>query len=282
MEFSRQEHWSGLPFPSPEDPAPGIESGSATLQADFLVSEPPGKPQSTYGQSKWRTGKSLGHTLGYSCSGYGGTTEVLPWWWQSLLSHMLHLVVSSHSGSCLCKRPSGHPFTSLLSGISRLPDWSSWLPSSSVLLSPLILVKHIPNSLLRSMQRHKREFLRPCVSQKKNFFFFFFAFSSCLGIEFEVEDDFLSEHWRHCHPVILCPVLLSSPGSFWLIILFMLAAFYLWTHTVLWNFIILYLGVGLFSHVVQNIWWALSLIQHLSFSSEKFPGIILFFTSTHF
>ena len=42
--FSRQEYWSGLPFPSPEDlPYPGIEPRSPTLQADALASEPPGK-----------------------------------------------------------------------------------------------------------------------------------------------------------------------------------------------------------------------------------------------
>ena len=45
MEFSRQEYWSGLPFPSPGDLLdPGIESRSPTLQADALPSEPPGKP----------------------------------------------------------------------------------------------------------------------------------------------------------------------------------------------------------------------------------------------
>ena len=45
MEFSRQEYWSGEPFPSPGDPLdPGIEPGSPTLQADSLPSEPPGKP----------------------------------------------------------------------------------------------------------------------------------------------------------------------------------------------------------------------------------------------
>ena len=45
MEFSRQEYWSGLPFPSPGDlPNPGIESGSPALQADALPSESPGKP----------------------------------------------------------------------------------------------------------------------------------------------------------------------------------------------------------------------------------------------
>ena len=63
MAFSRQEYWSGLPFPSPGDlPDPGIKqeywSGlpfpslgalpdpgiKPALQADSLPSEPPGKP----------------------------------------------------------------------------------------------------------------------------------------------------------------------------------------------------------------------------------------------
>ena len=45
MEFSRQEYWSGLPYPSPGDlPDPGIEPGSPALQADALPAEPPGKP----------------------------------------------------------------------------------------------------------------------------------------------------------------------------------------------------------------------------------------------
>ena len=45
MGFSRQEYWSGLPFPSPGDlPNPGIEPGSPALQANALSSEPPGKP----------------------------------------------------------------------------------------------------------------------------------------------------------------------------------------------------------------------------------------------
>ena len=47
MGFSRQEYWSGLPFPSPRNllPYPTIEPGSPTLQADALPSEPPGKPE---------------------------------------------------------------------------------------------------------------------------------------------------------------------------------------------------------------------------------------------
>ena len=49
MEFSRQEYWSGLPFPSPGDlPDPGIEvkaPASPALAGRFLfTTEPPGKP----------------------------------------------------------------------------------------------------------------------------------------------------------------------------------------------------------------------------------------------
>ena len=45
MEFSRQEHWSGLPFPSPGDlPNLGIEPRSPALWADALPSEPLGDP----------------------------------------------------------------------------------------------------------------------------------------------------------------------------------------------------------------------------------------------
>ena len=46
MGFSRHQYWSGLPFPSPGDlPDPRVESVSPTLQADALLSEPPGKPK---------------------------------------------------------------------------------------------------------------------------------------------------------------------------------------------------------------------------------------------
>ena len=45
MGFSRQEYWSGLPFPSPGDlPDTEIEPRSPSFQADSLPSEPPGKP----------------------------------------------------------------------------------------------------------------------------------------------------------------------------------------------------------------------------------------------
>ena len=51
MGFSRQEYWSGLPFPSPEDlPNSGIKSGSTALQADsspFELQESPPESHDT-------------------------------------------------------------------------------------------------------------------------------------------------------------------------------------------------------------------------------------------
>ena len=44
MGFSRQEYWSGVPFPSPGDlPNPGIEPTVSCFEADSLLSEPSGK-----------------------------------------------------------------------------------------------------------------------------------------------------------------------------------------------------------------------------------------------
>ena len=51
MGFSRQEYWSGVPFPSPGDlHNPGIKPRSPTSQADTLTSAPPGKPLNTVSQ----------------------------------------------------------------------------------------------------------------------------------------------------------------------------------------------------------------------------------------
>ena len=52
MEFSRQEYWSRLPFPTPEDlPDPGMEPTSLVLPAlagGFFTTESPGKPICTF------------------------------------------------------------------------------------------------------------------------------------------------------------------------------------------------------------------------------------------
>ena len=50
LGFSRQEYWSGLPFPSPGDlPDPGMNLESPAVQADSSPTNPPGKPQITLG-----------------------------------------------------------------------------------------------------------------------------------------------------------------------------------------------------------------------------------------
>ena len=46
MKFSRQEHWSGISFPPPEDlPNPGIKPASPALQMDSFTAELLGKPR---------------------------------------------------------------------------------------------------------------------------------------------------------------------------------------------------------------------------------------------
>ena len=74
MEFSRQEYWSGLPFPSPGDLSdPGIECGSPALQADTLPSEPPKRAPKTKSTLPYSLSslllahRLLIHMLQYSC-----------------------------------------------------------------------------------------------------------------------------------------------------------------------------------------------------------------------
>ena len=61
MGFSRQDYWSGLPFPSPRDlPNPGIEPGVSQIVGRRFTSEPPGK--SLYCWATWKTfGQYLSH-----------------------------------------------------------------------------------------------------------------------------------------------------------------------------------------------------------------------------
>ena len=67
MDFSRQEYWSGLPFPSPGDlPASGIEHRSCALQWDSLPYEPPVKPLHIHILNTY-LGEGNGTPLQYSC-----------------------------------------------------------------------------------------------------------------------------------------------------------------------------------------------------------------------
>ena len=94
MGFSRQECWSGLPFPSPGDLSdPGIEPGSSALQADTLPSELPGKDHPPAGcnfailflynwrerrEERWSRKGNVSWTLGL---GYKQSAPGLAWLW---------------------------------------------------------------------------------------------------------------------------------------------------------------------------------------------------------
>ena len=77
MGFSRQEYWSGLPFPSSGDfPDPGIKPRSPALQADALTSEPPGKPNQDQPRQHI---KKQGHYFadkGLSSQSYGSSRSI--------------------------------------------------------------------------------------------------------------------------------------------------------------------------------------------------------------
>ena len=76
MEFSRQEYWSGLPFPSPGDlPDPGIKPGSPALQGDALPSEPPGKLLSW---PPWHIHTSVKVLVAQSCPSLCGPLNCSP------------------------------------------------------------------------------------------------------------------------------------------------------------------------------------------------------------
>ena len=67
IEFPRQEHWSGLPFPSPWDlPNPGIKPTLSALADRFFTTEPPGKP-STGSGTKQNLNSSLSSSIQLGC-----------------------------------------------------------------------------------------------------------------------------------------------------------------------------------------------------------------------
>ena len=62
MGFSRQEYWSGLPFPSPGDlPHPETEAVSPALAGGFFTLEPPGEPQTVKQVVHFRLSCGSGH-----------------------------------------------------------------------------------------------------------------------------------------------------------------------------------------------------------------------------
>ena len=90
MGFSRQEYWSGLPFPSPGDlPDPGIKPRSPALQADALPSELPWKQTGDKDQKKKRKNDS---TVGLDHVQENAS------WFKLLTLLGIHLLMGSRKG----------------------------------------------------------------------------------------------------------------------------------------------------------------------------------------
>ena len=98
MGFSRQEYWSGLPFPSPGDlPIPGIYPRSPTLQADSLPSEPPGKASKVQRMAELCWGHEKGRWRKPGTQGSGALPS----------SHPVRSHIPSSYESCCLKTSAG-------------------------------------------------------------------------------------------------------------------------------------------------------------------------------
>ena len=161
MEFSRQKYRSRLPFPSPGDlPNSRIEPGSAALQVDSLLSEPPGNPNYLQGRpNEWKMEVILenGPTL---CPSDGKTPKHIlpqpprcsqwPWTWHQSSSylppgylpcppptgasqgHTKHLPINPHLRVCFCGNPAKDDGES---GWRAARGSVNWDPSSSAAAS---------------------------------------------------------------------------------------------------------------------------------------------------
>ena len=77
MGFSRQEYWSGLPFPSPGDlPDSGIKPVSPALAGGFFTTEPPGEPLINIAYIKISNYVYLNRTVRYDIVAKGITLSI--------------------------------------------------------------------------------------------------------------------------------------------------------------------------------------------------------------
>ena len=87
-----QEYRSGWPCPPPGDlPNPGIEARSPALQADSLLSEPPGKPPFTGNLHNYITCIFISINLAYEGTEVRGTSK-----WQGTAENQVYLMLNRH------------------------------------------------------------------------------------------------------------------------------------------------------------------------------------------
>ena len=123
MGFSRQEYWSGLPFPSPGDlPDPVIKLWSPALQADSLPSEPTGKPSSVQFSSVSQWCLTLSNTMDCSTPGFP-VHHHLPELAQTHFHQLGNAIQSSHPLSSPSSPASIFPSIRVFSNESILYIW---------------------------------------------------------------------------------------------------------------------------------------------------------------
>ena len=131
MGFSRQEYWSGSPFPSPGDiPDPGIEPASPVLAGGFFTTEPLGKPKATV------HGVAEPDTTEHVCVHCSPCWPDASWFFSPLFVHSpnIHRAVTVCSGSrtsCEHNLPGAWPAAG-----SSLQGAGSPVPEPVSLLSP--------------------------------------------------------------------------------------------------------------------------------------------------
>ena len=151
MEFSRQQYWSGKPFPFPGYlPDQGIKPRSPALQADSLQSEPPGKPNNTAVGSRSLL-QQITHWTGFYLLVHAFTPTAslsqsshLSWW-------QLHSSTSSDQNSwtyfCILFPCSSTSYFSViflvLSTFKMHSEPHSFLPPSLLLLWTMSTVSHL-------------------------------------------------------------------------------------------------------------------------------------------
>ena len=150
MRFSRQECWSGLPFPSPGDlPDPGIEPGSPALESDALTYDPPGKPKSTIQfSSVTQACLTLCDPMTRSTPGLP-VHHQLPEFTQTHIHRVHDAIQPSHPWSSLLLLPPIPPSITVFSSESTLRmRWPKyWSFSFSIILSKEI------SELIKTLQK---------------------------------------------------------------------------------------------------------------------------------
>ena len=125
MGFSKQEYWSGLPFPSPGDlPDPGMEPRSPSLQAYTLTSEPQGKPLHRHGAAAAAAVAKLLQSCPTLCNPIDGSPPGSP---VPGILHRHAAAAAKSLQSCLtlCDLVDGSPPGSAVPGIlqARTLEW---------------------------------------------------------------------------------------------------------------------------------------------------------------